>query len=273
MTMLTLDAPVIGYSTDKPVLRNVRFEARRGEIIAVLGGNGAGKTALLHWIAGILPRARGQCVVADRCIESPRNAVAAGIGLVVQDPDDQLLGGTVQQDAELGPRNLGLSEADVDARARDALATVGLAGLAERSIETLSYGERKRASLAGVLAMRPRLLLLDEPGAGLDPVAELALCATLKNLAALGTTLLVTTHAVDTVPRFASRVLVLGEGRVLADGPCREVLLREELLAAARVRRPWPVELWARSEDLQARSPEVTLTLEEVLECLTFASS
>ena len=147
---------------------------------------------------------------------------------------------------------------------------MGITALAEREIESLSLGERKRTSLAGVLAMAPRVLLLDEPTAGLDPTGERALCDTLRALAATGITQIVATHAIDLVPRFATRALVLAEGRVLADGPCRELLQRCDLLERARLRRPWPVELWARA--LAHRVPTVTMTLEEVLPCLTTVS-
>ena len=132
-------------------------------------------------------------------------------------------------------------------------------------IETLSLGEQKRAALAGVLAMEPRLLLLDEPTAGLDPQGERALCETLAALRAEGRTLLVATHAVDLVPYFATRVVLLADGAILADGPCREVLVRDELLQRARVRRPWAAELWARA--LRARVATPPLTLEELLTC------
>ena len=266
---VAVEAATIGYARSAPVLRDVKITLERGESLAVLGGNGAGKTALLHWIAGVLPRAKGLCRVDGRAIESPRDAVAAGVGLVVQDPDDQLLGATVEGDVEIGPKNQRLSDAEVSERVARALATVGLSALAGREIESLSFGERKRACLAGVLAMRPSLLLLDEPTAGLDPVGELAFAATLRSLAERGTTLVVATHAVDLVPHFATRVLVLGEGRILDDRPCRDALARADLLARARVRRPWPAELWAEAPALPRYEGDVPLTMKEAVSCLT----
>jgi cobalt/nickel transport system ATP-binding protein len=270
---LSIDAIAIGYTPGAPALSNVRIEVARGECVAVLGGNGAGKTALLRWIAGVLPRAGGRRVVNGRSIESARDAVQAGVGLVVQDPEDQLLGGTVRDDVELGPRNLGLDDVKVCARAEEAIAEVGLGAIASRPIESLSFGEKKRASLAGVLAMKPAVLLLDEPTAGLDPLGEMAFGATLGALVKAGTTLVVATHAVDLVPRFATRVVVLGDRRVLADGPCHDVLAKTEVLTRAGVRRPWPVELWANARELRDRAALPTLTLEEVLRCLTPLSS
>ena len=270
MSSIDLFAPEIAYGSGAPVLSEVALRVEVGEVVAVLGGNGAGKTALLRWIAGLLPRRGGRCLIGGVEVRTARQAVAQSVGLVVQDPNDQLLGATVLEDVELGPRNLGLLPTECCERVERALATVGISALAQREIESLSLGERKRTSLAGVLAMAPRVLLLDEPTAGLDPDGERALCETLRALAATGITQIVATHAIDLVPRFASRALVLAEGRVLADGPCRDVLVREDVLERARLRRPWPVELWARA--LQGRVPKVTMTMEEVLPCLTTVS-
>ena len=260
---LLVQARSIGYDASEPVLRDVELRVAAGEAVALLGGNGAGKTALLRYIAGLLPHAGGGCEIDGRAVRTPRQAVAAGVGLLVQDPDDQLLGTTLERDTALGPRNLGCDEAEIAARVEAALATVELSGLRQREISSLSLGEKKRAALAGVLAMRPRLLLLDEPSAGLDPQAERAVCQALVALRDQGRTLLVATHAVDLVPYFATRVLIVAEGRVLADGPCREVLVQTDLLARARVRVPWPVELWKRARP-QSALP-APLTLEELI--------
>jgi len=270
MSAIELFAPEIAYGHGAPVLSGVRLRVEVGEVVAVLGGNGAGKTALLRFIAGLLPRRGGYCSIAGVEVRSARQAVQQSVGLVVQDPNDQLLGSTVREDVELGPRNLGLLPGERAERVAHALSTVGIASLAEREIESLSLGERKRTSLAGVLAMAPRVLLLDEPTAGLDPDGERALCETLRGLAATGITQVVATHAIDLVPHFATRALLLADGGVIADGPCREVLQRSELLERARLRRPWPVELWARA--LKERVSTVTMTMEEVLPCLTTAS-
>ena len=263
MSLLSLTAASIGYEPGCSVLRDVHFSAEAGEAIALLGGNGAGKTALLRYIAGLVPRAGGECKVRGRRIDSPRAAVAAGLGLMVQDPDDQLLGTTLAEDTAIGPNNLGCSPAECKSRVQQALAEVGMSSLARREIVSLSLGERKRAALAGVLAMQPQLLLLDEPTAGLDPQAERAVCDVLRAQQQSGKTLIVATHAVDLVPYFATRVLVLAEGRVLADGPCREILVQGDLLVRARVRQPWPVEVFQRALASHAGTPP--LTMEELL--------
>lgn len=269
MSLLRVDAPIIAYEPGAPVLRDVTLQVQPGEAVALLGGNGAGKTALLRYIAGLAPRAGGRCEVKGCEVRSPRHAVAAGVGLLVQDPDDQLLGTTLAQDTAIGPRNLGCSAAETEARVTDALQAVELSALALREVASLSLGEKKRAALAGVLAMQPSLLLLDEPTAGLDPQAEQAVCSAMVAQRRAGRTLIIATHAVDLVPHFATRVLVLAERRVLADGPCQQVLTQGELLARARVRRPWPAELWERAQ--QQRAPDAAsdqplpLTMEELL--------
>jgi cobalt/nickel transport system ATP-binding protein len=264
VSWLALDAPQIGYQSESAVLRDVQLRVAQGEALALLGGNGAGKTALLRYLAGLLPHAAGSCSVGGRRIARPSHAVAAGIGLMVQDPDDQLLATTLERDVAIGPKNLRLPPAECAARVERALRAVGLTALAAREIETLSAGERKRAALAGVLAMEPALLLLDEPTAGLDPKAERDLCETLRAQREAGRTLIVATHAIDLVPYFATRVVVLSQGRILADGPCRDILQRRELLAQAQLRQPWPVELWERALGA-AHGPPTPLTMEELL--------
>lgn len=266
MSSLRVQARSIGYDASNPVLRDVALEVGSGEAVALLGGNGAGKTALLRYIAGLVPHAGGVCEVDGRRVRSPQQAVAAGVGLLVQDPDDALLGTTLAEDTAIGPRNLGCSSSEVNARVATALQTVELTALAEREISTLSLGEKKRAALAGVLAMQPGLLLLDEPTAGLDPQAEHAVCQALIAQRDAGRTLVIATHAVDLVPYFATRVLLISEQRIVADGTCREVLVQAELLARARVRCPWPVELWQRAN--RQSSVPAPLTLDEVLALL-----
>ena len=273
MTALAVRAEAIGYVAEVIVLHDIFFEANAGESIALLGGNGAGKTALLHFMAGALTSKNGYASVHGRRIASPRDAVRAGVGLVVQDPDDQLLGSTVREDVSLGPRNLGLAEPEVSARVTEALTTVGIESLVDREIESLSFGERKRTCLAGVLAMRPRVLLLDEPTAGLDPLAEVALSETLRSLVGTGTTLVVATHAVDLVPRFAARVVLLGDRRILFDGEMRALVEKTSLLGLAHVRRPWPAELWSQTGARAKHVPRVPLTIEEAVAWLTPQSS
>lgn len=258
---LIVEAEALGPAGAPPALRDVRIALAPGERVALLGGNGAGKTSLLRAAMGLAP-VRGRVEVGGRPVRGPADAVAAGAGLLFQEPADQLLAPTVLEDAMIGPRHAGADLAEARRRAEEALAAVGIAALAGRAVEALSTGERKRAGLAGVLALRPSLLLLDEPTAGLDPAGELAVARLLGGIArARGAALLAATHAVDAAPLFADRAIVLGEGRVLADAPLRDVLADEPLLARAGLRAPWISRAWTA---LRGAGP-TPLTLEEAL--------
>jgi cobalt/nickel transport system ATP-binding protein len=264
---LRLVCPSVGYP-GSVALSGVDISIRRGERVALLGGNGTGKTALLRTIVGLLPAPGGSVQIAGQSVAgAPARAVAAGAGLVFQNPDDQLFGASVREDALFGPKNQGNSLAESESRVARSLSELGIAHLAERPIEALSFGEKKRACLAGVLAMQPELLLLDEPTAGLDPAGELGFVALMERLTGAGrATLLFATHAVDLVPLFAERVILLAGGRVAADGPTREVFARAELLRAARVRAPWVAELWLNVTSGRAAGARLPLTVAEASE-------
>lgn len=235
---LLLDAAAVAPRGAPPALRDVRLRVAPGERVAVLGGNGAGKTTLLRAAVG-LAAVDGAVQVLGRAVRSPEEAVRAGATLALQNPEDQLLGATVLEDAMIGPRHAGLAVDAARARAREALADAGLVGMEDRPIERLSFGEKRRAGLAAVLAMDPRLLLLDEPTSGLDPAGERELATVLARLARdRGTAVVVATHAIHLVPLLADRALVLGGGGVLADGPVADVLEDVPLLVHARLRAP-----------------------------------
>lgn len=245
---LRVQAAGIGYPGAPPVLADVRLSVEAGERVALIGGNGAGKTALLKTLIGLMPPHAGRVHVHGRDVTgAPLAAVEAGAGLVFQNPDDQLFGATVYEDALFGPLNQGISPELAQERVQRTLNDLGIAGLARRSIEALSFGEKKRACLAGVLSMQPSLLLLDEPSAGLDPQGELAFVELLQRLSGAGrATLVCATHAVDLVPLLAERVVLLADGGIAADGPPSDVFRRTGLLERARVRAPWLAELWLR---------------------------
>ncbi len=262
---LVLRAAPVGHRPEAPALRELHLEIASGERVAILGGNGAGKTTVLKTAVGLLPARGGELRIFGRLVRAPRDAVFAGAGLLFQNPTDQLFGATVLEDAAFGPANQGARPEEAFALARTALARTGLAALADRPIEALSFGEQRRACLAGILAMAPKLLLLDEPTAGLDPAGELEVVELLRALAAAGTTLVAATHAVDLVPLLADRVILLGDGCVLADGPAREVFAREALLARAAVRPPTATRLWRALARGTGASRPIPLTVEEVV--------
>jgi cobalt transport protein ATP-binding subunit len=227
------------YHDGTDALRGVSFRVAPGECVGLLGPNGSGKSTLLLHLNGILPeklgpdgavQILGQPVTPDT-IETIRRQV----GLVFQDPDDQLFCPTVEEDVAFGPQQLGLSESAVRARVQSALAQVGLADFGHRATHHLSHGEKRRACLAGVLACEPAVLVLDEPTSDLDPRGRREFKALLRRVAA---TKLIATHDLELVVELCSRAIVLDKGAVVADGPVIELLNDEELMLAHGLEKP-----------------------------------
>jgi cobalt/nickel transport system ATP-binding protein len=224
------------YDDGTVALRDVSFRITHGESVAVIGANGAGKsTLLLHLNGHLLPTAGevriGEIPVTPETLAGIRRTV----GMVFQDPDDQLFMPTVQEDVAFGPRNLGLAETEVEVCVAAALDRVGIAHLRGRPPYRLSGGEKKRAAIAGVLAMHPDVLVMDEPTNGLDPLARRQL---MRLLAEFGHTRIFTSHDLDMVLELCPRTIVLSEGAVMADGPTRGILGDDALLARCRLERP-----------------------------------
>jgi cobalt/nickel transport system ATP-binding protein len=214
-------------------LDGVDLQVGHGERVAVLGPNGAGKTTLMLHLNGLLA-GEGSLEVAGIGPGDVRGLRAA-VGLVFQDPDDQLFMPTVGEDVAFGPLNLGLDRAEVRGRVAAALAAVRMEHVAGRAPHQLSLGQRRRVAIATVLAMRPRLLVLDEPSANLDPRARREL---LEVLDEIDRTMLVVTHDLPFAARLCERAVILSGGRIVADGPCADVLADEDLLAAHDLELP-----------------------------------
>lgn len=227
------------YHDGTEALRGVSFSVAPGECVGLLGPNGSGKSTLLLHLNGLLPekpsgdgavRILGQAVTPDN-LETIRRQV----GLVFQDPDDQLFCPSVEEDVAFGPQQLGLSEAEVKSRVQKALAQTGLTGFGHRATHHLSHGEKRRACLAGVLACEPSLLVLDEPTSDLDPRGRREFKTLLRDIAA---TKLIATHDLELVVELCSRAIVLDRGSVVADGPVADLLNNEELMLAHGLERP-----------------------------------
>lgn len=234
---MALDDPLIAlrdvrfaYGADRPVLAGVDLAVAAGERIALLGANGSGKTTLLHLIVGLLRPQGGQIDAFGgvRRVEADFVDVRRQAGLLFQDPEDQLFCPTVIEDVAFGPINLGLPDDEAHLLAGEALATLALAGYEDRITYKLSGGEKRLVSLAAVLAMRPKVLLLDEPTANLDARARRRL---IDALADRPEAMLLVTHDLDMVRRLAGRAALLADGRIVADAPAEELLADEALLA------------------------------------------
>jgi cobalt/nickel transport system ATP-binding protein len=217
------------YADGRKVLDYVSFEVGAGECVAIVGPNGAGKTTLFLRLCGVLAGKPGQVIVngLDPADPDQRRKLPEVVGVVFQNPDDQLFSPTVLEDVAFGPLNLGASAAEARRRASEALASVGMSGTGERVPFQLSGGEKRRAALAGVLAMRPAVLLLDEPSMFLDPRGRRELIDVIRRLPG---TKLIATHDLDLVLDTCSHVLVLDGGKLLADGPAERLLADPELM-------------------------------------------
>ncbi len=227
------------YPGGVEAVRGVSFAVARGERVAIVGQNGAGKTTLVRHLNGIFRPTEGVVHVGDTTTADKTIAqLAAQVGYVFQNPDEQLFARSVRVDVEFGPKNLGLPAAEVTARAEEALATVGLLAEADAHPHHLSLSERKRVALAGVLAMRTPVVVLDEPTTGQDARGVEMIAGIVERLAAEGRTVIAITHDMDFCAEHFERVIVMAGGEVQADGDPREVFRQADVLERAAVEPP-----------------------------------
>ena len=225
------------YPDGHEALRGVDLTVGDGERVAILGPNGAGKTTLVLALNGINTPTRGTVRVGGTTVERSTLAeIRRRVGIVFQDPDDQLFMPTVRDDVAFGPANLGMRGAELAARTAEALDAVGMAHVADRAPHHLSFGERRRVALATVLAMRPDVLVLDEPSSNLDPSARRELA---EIVLGLPVTILLVTHDLPYALQLCTRSVVLNGGRVVVDGPTRDVLADRDTMAANRLELPY----------------------------------
>jgi len=240
--VLQVEGLRVTYEGGIEALRGVDLVVREGETLAIVGPNGSGKTTLARVLAGLQRPGSGRVSHRGRRLEGPRGAVGR-VGLVFQEPDDQIFSPTVAEEVACGPRALGLGEEEVRTRSAEALEAVGLAGREVEDPFTLPKGDRQKVAVASVLATGPEVLVLDEPTTGLDRRELDGMLALLARLRDAGHAVVAVTHAMEVAAAEADRVVVLVGGRVLADGPPRKVFADRGLLAAARLRAPAAVEI------------------------------
>ncbi len=250
------------YPGGVEALKGLDLDVPRGGRLAILGPNGAGKTTLLLHLNGTLRPSAGALELDGRPAAWDRRSLTRWrmmVGLVLQDPDDQLFAGNVFQDVSFGPLNLGLSDDEVRQRVGEALTAMRIDDLAERPVHMLSGGQKKRVAIAGVLAMRPKILVLDEPSAGLDSPGVSHLLAALGHLSDNGTTIVYTTHDVDLACAWSDTVAIFHDGVVIGGGQARNVLVDGDLLRRAHLRLPLVLDVGLALKDLGLLAGDASL--------------
>ncbi len=229
------------YPDNTAALQDVNFTVKKGEFIGILGANGSGKTTLLRILNGLLKSSKGSVFVQGEDIKLiHKNTLFTKICTMFQNPDHQLFSPSVREDIAFGPSNMGLSKQEIQRRTEYALDAVEMSGFADKAIHCLSYGQKRRICLAGVLAITPGIILLDEPTASLDPAGVNCIMRLLRDLnREKGITMIMATHAVDLVPLFIDRTIILNKGRVIAEGLPDMVFSDSEMIRDAKLRLPW----------------------------------
>ena len=227
-----------GTPFEKIALKNISFDAADGEVLAIAGHTGSGKSTLIQIVAGLIDLQSGSVTIDDLPVTDKK--IRRLVGIVFQYPEHQLFEETVAKDISFAPKNFGLSEEEISARVDEAMRQVGLdSSLKNFSPFELSGGQRRRAAIAGILAMKPKYLILDEPTAGLDPKAKENLLREIFGaVKKSGVTIILVSHNMDDIARFADRVIVLAQGKILFDGVPRELFAREEILQRAGLESP-----------------------------------
>lgn len=261
------------YPAGVSALHDISFEINPGERVAILGPNGSGKSTLILLIAGLLMPSKGEIRVFDEQTTSKGfQKLRSRIGIVFQDPDDQLFTPSVKEDIEYGPKNLGLAPEVISERCEHILGDIGISHLKDRPPHRLSFGEKKKVSLATALILKPELLILDEPTANLDLVSRRGLIDLLNELHAEGTTIVISTHDVEALPELADRVIVVSHGTLLGGGEMHKVLQDVALLDSAGLELPSIARLFTKLKDL-GLVDNVPITYDEALSLLQKALS
>jgi cobalt/nickel transport system ATP-binding protein len=277
-TVPILTAHQISFSYTRggtPEVQALTLEVTRGQVVVLCGPNGCGKSTLLKLFAGILRPSEGEIRLLGRPLDRRlRNEAFRYVGLLFQDPNDQLFCTHVGEDVAYGPTNMGLEPSAIERLTDKAMELTEVLHLRTRPTHRLSYGEMQRVGLAGLIAMRPPLLLLDEPSAYLDPAAVEQFVAIVKKLhAAYGYSFVIVTHDMDLAAALATRVVVMQEGRIVADGSPRTILTDQELLTRARLQAPVLTRLFGRIEHRTFGRDEIPLTIEQAQRLLADWSS
>jgi cobalt/nickel transport system ATP-binding protein len=252
------------YDDGTVALKGLSFSIDKGEKVAVVGPNGAGKSTLLHLIAGFRMPFSGQVRIGGRQLEeSNADDLRKKVGLLFQDPDDQIFMPTVEEDVAFGPRNLGLD--DIEGRVTRGMRSSGIEAIAKRKTHRLSYGMKKRVAIAGILAMDPSILLLDEPTSGLDPRSRAELIDLLKET---DRTMLIATHDLEAAAEIVDKAAVLNV-EMLMEGSMRDLVLARELMHEAGLELPPISKLFKVMETMGYPVDDLPISLDQAVEQLT----
>ncbi len=252
------------YPDGTVALRGINLTIREGEFVGLIGQNGAGKSTLLLHLIGLLRPSHGRIKVFGKDIHKTSIAeLAQSIGLIFQNPDLMLFQNTVWSEIAFGPKNIGLPKDEIKERVEEALEMMRLVGFEKRHPRALSRGQRHRVAVASILSMRPKIIIADEPTTGQDYGASKKYLELLQRLNAAGTTIILVSHSMDLVARYAKRVVVLKKGKILIDGPTREVYSKENILAETDLFAPYITRI---AKPLYDHGAPTILTLEELIE-------
>ena len=234
------------YPDGTKALKNVNIEIKRGEKIAIIGPNGAGKSTLFSHFNGLSEPTSGHVEIDGEKVEYKKEKllqVRQKVGIVFQDPNDQLFAPTVKEDIAFGPMNLGLDYDEVEKRIDESLKMVGMEGFENKTPHHLSGGQQKRIAIAGIVAMRPEIMILDEPTAGLDPEGVNKVLNILNKLNKEGMSIVISSHDIEMVNEFAEKIFVLYNGEIIAQGNKNEIFTNKELLKKAQLKTPVTTEI------------------------------
>lgn len=233
------------YGNGKAALDGINVEIYEGEKIAVIGANGSGKSTFFLNLNGVYTPACGKIVYRETLVSKKNlNELRKNVGIVFQDPDSQIIASTIRAEVGFGPMNLRLPREEVRKRVQEALAYMNLLGFEDRPPHYLSGGEKKRVSIADIVAMKPEVMIFDEPTAALDPLNAMMLEEVLLKLGDEGKTVLISTHDVDFTYRWAERILVFCGGKIIADGAPLDIFRNTEILKQANLKQPAMLEVY-----------------------------
>ena len=260
------------YPDGTQALKKVNIQIKKGEKIAIMGPNGAGKSTLFSHFNGLTEPTSGHVEVAGEKIIFEKDKlleVRQKVGIVFQDPNDQLFAPTVKEDVAFGPMNLGLEHDEVERRIEESLKMVGMEGFEEKTPHHLSGGQQKRVAIAGIIAMRPEIMILDEPTAGLDPEGVDKVLNILNDLNREGISIIISSHDIEMVSQFAEKIFILYNGEIIDSGDKQKIFSNTELLKKAHLKAPVTTEILYKLKenglDVDCEKITVDETVKEIL--------